>query len=96
MGVVRTSIVDERIISERLTNRRALICVLSSHYAVDESTVPHNTALGSDGQGPQGFSFIFLELFDFFDLFAGLFADVFSILSVSRVFRIFCLLFLIF
>ncbi len=26
------------------------------------------TALGSDGQGPKGFSFIFLDLFDFFDL----------------------------
>ncbi len=31
-----------------------------------------NTALGSDGQGPQGFSFVFLDLFDFFDLFADL------------------------
>jgi hypothetical protein len=31
-----------------------------------------NTALGSDGQGPKGFSFIFLDLFDFFDLFADL------------------------
>jgi hypothetical protein len=30
------------------------------------------TALGSDGQGPKGFSFIFLDLFDFFDLFADL------------------------
>ena len=27
---------------------------------------------GSDGQGPKGFSFGFLELFDFFDLFADL------------------------
>ena len=37
---------------------------------------PHHeivdTALGSDGQGPKGFSFIFLDLFDFFDLFADL------------------------
>ena len=24
-----------------------------------------NTALGSDGQGPKGFSFVFLDLFDF-------------------------------
>ena len=47
--------------------------------------VVHYTALGSDGQGPQGLSFVFLDLFDFFDLFA----DVFSILSFSRVFRIF-------
>ncbi len=31
-----------------------------------------NTALGSDGQGPQGFSFVFLDLFDFFDFFADL------------------------
>ncbi len=31
-----------------------------------------NTALGSDGQGPKGFSFVFLDLFDFFDLFADL------------------------
>ena len=31
-----------------------------------------STALGSDGQGPKGFSFIFLDLFDFFDLFADL------------------------
>ena len=33
-----------------------------------------NTALGSDGQGPKGFSFVFLDLFthlfDFFDIFA--------------------------
>ena len=32
--------------------------------------VESNTALGSDGQGPNGFSFIFLDLFEFFDLFA--------------------------
>ena len=32
----------------------------------------HDTALGSDGQGPQRFSFGFLDLFDFFDLFAEL------------------------
>ncbi len=25
----------------------------------------NNTALGSDGQGPKGFSFVFLDLFDF-------------------------------
>jgi hypothetical protein len=31
-----------------------------------------NTALGSDGQGPQGFSFVFLDLVDFFYLFADL------------------------
>ncbi len=35
-----------------------------------------NMALGSDGQGPKGFSFVFLDLFthlfDFFDLFADL------------------------
>ncbi len=31
-----------------------------------------NTALGSDGQGRQGFSFVFLDLFDLFDLFADL------------------------
>ena len=30
------------------------------------------TALGSDGQGPQGFSFVFLDLFIFLDLFADL------------------------
>ena len=34
----------------------------------------NNTALGSDGQGPKGFSFVFLDLFthlfDFFDIFA--------------------------
>jgi hypothetical protein len=30
------------------------------------------TALGSDGQGPKGFSFGFLDLFDLFDLFADL------------------------
>ena len=30
------------------------------------------TALGSDGQGPQGFSFGFLDLFIFLDLFADL------------------------
>ena len=30
------------------------------------------TALGSDGQGPQGLSFVFLDLFDFFDLFTDL------------------------
>ncbi len=34
--------------------------------------VVHYTALGSDGQGPQGSSFVFLDLFDFFDLFADL------------------------
>ncbi len=30
------------------------------------------TALGSDGQGPNGFSFVFLDLFAFFDPFADL------------------------
>ena len=38
-------------------------------YVSSEWFGMHSTALGSDGQGPQGFSFIFL---DFFDLFADL------------------------
>ncbi len=40
------------------------------HLTTTESTRSSCTALGSDGQGPKGFSFIFLVLFDFFDLFA--------------------------
>ncbi len=35
-----------------------------STEAVTSRRLP-NTALGSDGQGPKGFSFVFLELFDF-------------------------------
>ena len=41
-------------------------------YVLHQITLRINTALGSDGQGPKGFSFIFLDLFDFFDLFADL------------------------
>ena len=42
---------------------------------LDHSWAPARTictALGSDGQGPKGFSFVFLDLFNFFQLFADL------------------------
>ncbi len=42
------------------------------HRVQTETIAYTNTALGSDGQGPKAFSFIFLDLFDFFDLFADL------------------------
>ncbi len=42
------------------------------HMAAPSPEVTHYTALGSDGQGPKGFSFVFLDLFDFFDVFVDL------------------------
>ena len=49
---------------------RSAACPKQLEY--QENRRKGNTALGSDGQGPKGFSFGFLDLFDFFDLFADL------------------------
>ena len=42
-----------------------------------------NTALGSDGQGPHGFSFVFWILFDFSDLFTELARACLGLLGAS-------------
>ena len=42
-----------------------------------------NTALGSDGQGPHGFSFVFWILFDFSDLFTDLARACLGLLGAS-------------
>jgi hypothetical protein len=45
--------------------------LFEAHVQVCQKIYRYGTGQ-SDGQGPQGFSFVFLDLFDFFDLFADL------------------------
>ena len=49
----------------------------------DLARFPNCTALGSDGQGPHGFSFVFWILFDFSDLFTDLARASLGLLGAS-------------
>ena len=68
--------------SERGVPARRERVVWTGHHACSVS-VNHYTALGSDGQGPHGFSFVFWILFDFSDLFTDLARASLGLLGAS-------------